>query len=104
MILSPGRRQATIWSNTGILLIGRMGMNFTEILIEIYTFSFQKMYFKISSAKWRPFRLGSYELGHDMRSTRFAVQYEAGLILGLGQTNERRRYFVATSLIGWAQT
>ena len=26
------------------------------------------------------------------------------LILGLRPTNERRRYFVTTSLIGWAQT
>ena len=28
----------------------------------------------------------------------------AGLILGLRPANERRRYFVTTSLIGWAQT
>ena len=27
----------------------------------------------------------------------------AGLILGLRPANERRRYFVATSLIGWVQ-
>ena len=27
-----------------------------------------------------------------------------GLILGLHPVNERRRYFVPTSLIGWAQT
>ena len=27
----------------------------------------------------------------------------AGLILGLGPANERRRYFVTTSLTGWAQ-
>ena len=30
--------------------------------------------------------------------------YDAGLILGLRPANERRRYFVTTSLIGWAQT
>ena len=29
---------------------------------------------------------------------------EAGLILGLRPTNERRRYKVTPSLIGWAQT
>ena len=28
----------------------------------------------------------------------------AGLILGLRPANERQRYFVMTSLIGWAQT
>ena len=30
-------------------------------------------------------------------------QYKAGRILGLHPTDERRRYFVTTSLIGWAQ-
>ena len=29
--LSPGRRQAIIWTNTGILLIGPLGTNFSEI-------------------------------------------------------------------------
>ena len=56
--LSPGRRQAIIWTNAGILLIGPWGTNFSEILIRIQTFSFKKMHLKISSTKWRPFRLG----------------------------------------------
>ena len=56
--LSPGRRQAIIWTNAGILLIGPLGANFCEILMEILTFSFKKMRFKVSSAKWRPFCLG----------------------------------------------
>ena len=30
--------------------------------------------------------------------------YISGLILGLRPAKERRRYFVTTSLIGWAQT
>ena len=33
--LSPGRRQAIIWTNAGILLIGPLGKNFSEILIKI---------------------------------------------------------------------
>ena len=41
--LSPGRRQAIIWINTGILLIGPFGTNLTKILILVYTFSFKKM-------------------------------------------------------------
>ena len=53
--LSPGRRQAIIWTSAGILLIGPLGTNFSEILIGIQTFSFKKMHLKISSAKWRPF-------------------------------------------------
>ena len=56
--LSPGRRQAIIWTNAGILLIGPLGTNFSEILIAIETFSFKKMHLKMSSAKWRPFCLG----------------------------------------------
>ena len=56
--LSPGRRQAIIWTNAGILLIGPLGTNFNENLIEILTFSFTKMRLKVSSAKWRPFCLG----------------------------------------------
>ena len=56
--LSPGRRQAIIWNNAVILSIRLLGTNFSEILIEILTFSFKKMYLKISSGKRRPFCLG----------------------------------------------
>ena len=40
--LSPDRRQAIIWTNAGILLIGPLGTNFSETLIEILTFSFKQ--------------------------------------------------------------
>ena len=56
--LSPGRRQAIIWTNAGILLIGPLGTIFSEILIEILTFSFKKMHLKVLSAKWQPRCLG----------------------------------------------
>ena len=56
--LSPGWRQAITWTNVGILLIGPLGTNVSEILSGIQTFSFKKMHLKMSSAKWRPFRLG----------------------------------------------
>ena len=55
--LSPIRRQAIIWTNAGLLLIGHQGTNFSEIWIEIPTFSFKKMCLTISSAKCRPFCL-----------------------------------------------
>ena len=32
-----------------------LGTNFSEILMEIYTFSFGKMHLQMSSGKWRPF-------------------------------------------------
>ena len=56
--LSPGRRQAIIRTNAGILLIRRLGTNFSEILIEILIFSLKKMRLKVLSVKRRPFCLG----------------------------------------------
>ena len=44
--LSPGRRQAIIWTSAGILLIGPLGTNFSEILIGIQTFLLTKMHLK----------------------------------------------------------
>ena len=55
--LSPGRRQAIIWTNAEILLIEPLGKNFSETLIEINKFSFRKMHLKMSSGKWRPLYL-----------------------------------------------
>ena len=49
--LSPGRRQATICTNAEILLIGPLGTNFSGMLIEIDTISFNTMHLKFPSAK-----------------------------------------------------
>ena len=78
--LSPGRHQAIIWNNAGILSIGLLGTNFSEILIEILTFSFKKMRLKVSSAKWRPFCLSLNVLM--LKWAPESMQY-AGLILVL---------------------
>ena len=51
--LSPGLRQAIIWTNAGILKIRPLWTNFSEILIRIQAFSFQKIHLKMLSAKWR---------------------------------------------------
>ena len=74
--LSPGRRQAIIWNNAGILLIGPLGTNFIGILIEIHTFSFKKMHLKMSSGKWRPFCLGLNVL------TKYHIAHEGGQEVG----------------------
>ena len=66
--LSPGRRQAIIWTNAGILFIRTLGTNFSEILSEIHWFSFKKTHLKMSSAKWRLSRLGLNELSRLMNS------------------------------------
>ena len=56
--LSPGRRQAIIWTNA--IVNWTRAKKLSEILIEIFTFSFKKMDFekKKSSGKWWPFCLG----------------------------------------------
>ena len=56
--MSPGRRRAIIWTNAGILLIWPLGTNFGENLIEIHTFSFTKICWKMSSGKWQTLCLG----------------------------------------------
>ena len=61
--LSLVRRQAIIWTNAGILLIGSWGTNFSELLIGIQSFSFKKLHLNMSSAKWRLFCLGLNMLG-----------------------------------------
>ena len=40
--LSPGHRQAIIGTDDGMLLIWPLGINFSEIIITIHTFLFQK--------------------------------------------------------------
>ena len=59
--LSPGLRQAIIWTSAGILLIGPLGTNFSEILIGVQIFSLTKMHLKMS-AKWRSFCPGLHVL------------------------------------------
>ena len=71
--LAPSRRQAIIWTNAGILLIRPLGTNFSEFLIIIHTFSFNKMHLKMSSAKWRPFCLGLNVLTHCGLVTQYGV-------------------------------
>ena len=76
IIGSDSRRQAIIWTNDGILLIGSLGTNFSEILIKIYTFSFKKMHWKMSSGKWRPTCLGLNVL-RGLRQHQIAVVTQA---------------------------
>ena len=46
--LSPFLRQATIWTNAGLLSIWPQGINFNEIIIKIQQFRSGKMHFKMS--------------------------------------------------------
>ena len=58
--LSPGRRQAIVWINAGILLIEPLGTIFSEILIKIHTCSFKKMHLKMASISSRPQCVNSF--------------------------------------------
>ena len=48
--LSPSRRQAIIWTNDGIELIVPLRTNYSEIVIDIHSYSLKKMALKMSSA------------------------------------------------------
>ena len=48
--LSPVRHQAITWTNAGLLSIGLLGTSFSEIWIQILSFSFKKMHLKMLSA------------------------------------------------------
>ena len=56
--LSPGRRLAIIWTKCWNIVNWTLGNKFSEILIEIHTFSLKKIRLKMSSAKCCSFRLG----------------------------------------------
>ena len=74
--LSPGRRQSIFWINAGLLSIGPVGTNFSEILIDIYTFQFMKMHVKMLCKKnWRPFYLGLNVLTQSDLVTPHGVMY-----------------------------
>ena len=60
--LLPVQSQTITWTNVDFWFIGPLEKNFSEILIEILTFSFKKMCLKMPAAKWRPFCSGGDEL------------------------------------------
>ena len=60
--LSPARRQAIIWTNAGIFLIGPLGINFSETLNQNQYIFIQVNALKMSSAKNCLFSLGLKEL------------------------------------------
>ena len=92
--LLPGRRQAIIWTDAGILLIGSVGTNFNEILIVIHIFSCNKIHFKMSSGKWRPFCFGLNVLKWPTKISRH-LECELGVV---PQSGHVVKYFKDQSL------
>ena len=106
--LSPGRRQAIIWTNAWILLIWPLETNFSEIVFETYIFSFKKMYLKMSSGKWRPFRIVLNVLAIHLYPPPLLQQSDiSGLLNAAQQENDspsvllRATYDEAYSLAHW---
>ena len=63
----------------GILLSGPLWTKFSEILIEIPSFSFKKLHLKMSSAKWRLFCPGINDLmQHNCVSCRGSMNHDTG--------------------------
>ena len=73
--LSPGRCQAIIRTNAGILLIEPIGTRFSETLIEIQTFSLKKNTFEnVVSAQCCPFCLSLIVLTHMLQFQDYEVR------------------------------
>ena len=96
--LSPSRRQAIIWTNARILLIRPVETNFSEILIEIHTFSFKKMHLMMSSAKRRSFCLGLNVLRCRMYNDIDMHAYSKGI---LSSFNPLRRLDMTSFVVTW---
>ena len=60
--------------------------------------------YHVSTNKWVCGKYNKYNVQSLLSNVQWAKgKTVAGLILGLRQANERRRYKVTPSLIGWAQ-
>ena len=82
--LSPGRRQAIIRTNAGILSIEPLRTNFSEFSIKIQTFSFKEMHLKMLSGKWQPFCLGLNVLTHWVLVVHICIWSVNWVIIGSG--------------------
>ena len=71
--LSPSRHQAIIWTNAGLLSIGPLRTNFSDILIKIQHFSLKKMHLKMSSAKRRLCCIGLNVLTNKAQQTVYGI-------------------------------
>ena len=76
--LSPVWRQASIWTNDGLLLIGPLGANLGEIQIKMLKFSFMKMHLNLWNGNH--FFPGGYELKLDEMEKKSNRKLYTGMI------------------------
>ena len=97
-VLSPVQCQTIIWTNDGLLLIGSEGTdwNFNEDM---------KIFIQEKEAENAVCKVATILFQSWCDNERWWwIENDSELILGLRPANERRRYKVTPSLIGWAQT
>ena len=95
IMAAPERRQAIIWTNARLLLIGPRGTNFNAIFIKMQQFSFKKMRLKILSEKWRPFCFGPQDWASEKQTD--------GVTHGTGHDNIPGRKKASLQII-WLNT
>ena len=95
-------RLGIFWTNAGILFIRTLAATFSEIVSEIQTFRFKKMYLKISSVKWWQFCLGINVLTHYHIWTHFdtfgVIMYTAQQKFGITLVSWSTRGNTATQM------
>ena len=74
--LAPSHYLNWCWN----LLIGPSGTDFNEISIKIHTFSFKKIYLKMSSGRWWPFCYGLHVLTLYGQVTHIYCQFMLSLV------------------------
>ena len=94
--LWPGRRQAIIWTNAGILLIRSLGTNFS-LKRNSYIF-IQEMHMKTSSAKWRLFCFGLNVLIIEPREAQTSNRGRSSEYRTLSFTQSKNKHW---SVLAW---
>ena len=82
--LSPGRCQAIIWTNAGILLIGTLGTNNSEIsnqmsFLFIREIAYENVIWKMAAILFRPQCVKAWVLSYKEDRVRWAITGEAQL-------------------------
>ena len=92
-----GQHQAIIWTNEGLVLIGPLGTNFSEIWMKVLQFLYTKMNLKKMSTKWRPFSLGFNVLTHWGGVTYIYLSKQTSIGSDNGLLPDRRQTIIWTS-------
>ena len=100
--LLPDRPQAIIWTNAGLLLIGPLGTNFSEILIEILTFSFKTRGLSAYIARWL---LASWQILSSINQSTIMVIIKIKVIMKIiNNDHHKQRQIIFSYYQSWSQS